>query len=221
MLWTRTAPVFGWLAFIVVLTVCQFDLRADEAPAGTIVTTGSKVNLLKLWPQIKQAPKAGLATLEFLIRPDTAAVSRPRSFILILADSGGRDTKGCSLTMNAGAIRANVFGTKLQADTKLKPNEWVHVALTIDTRTVNKQARLWLNGKPVGEQLVLEYWPTSFAVAEMLSDKWNQGRVFSGQLGDVRLSRVVRYRDSFTPPRALPDDEHAVLRLPGNSIPLE
>ena len=168
----------------------------------------------------RQAPKSDLATIEFLIRPDDAAINRPRAFIFILSNRGGRDSAGISLTLMRGAICAHVLGTGLQAQSKLPSNRWSHVALTIDTETINKQARLWGDGKLIGEELVLEYWPQTFEVAEMFSDQWNQGRVFSGQIGDIRVSRVVRYSGSFEPPTKLENDEQTELFFAGSHVPL-
>lgn len=208
------------LVFAIEVFVPQSTCQAHE-PAATRIVAGSKVDLFRQWPAIAKAPQGDIATLEVLIRPDAETVNRPRSFILILSNSGGRDTAGISLTLNSGAVRASVLGTRLDASQKLRPASWSHVALTIDSRKVNRQARLWIDGQQVAESLILEYWPLNFQVAEMLSDKWNQGRVFSGELGDVRISRIVRYTQPFKPPITLPKDDDSVLRLNGNQIPLE
>ena len=53
-----------------------------------------------------------------------------------------------------------------------------------------------------------------------MSDRWNQNREFSGQLGDTRISRRVRYRLPFQPVVKLDRDEHTVLLLEGGRIPL-
>ena len=195
------------------------EARADE-PAGTKTPAGSHISLLKAWPKIGQAPKSEIATIEYLIRPDEAALERPRSFVLTLSNSGGRDTAGLSLNIAEGAIVAGIFGTQLKSK-PLQAGKWTHVALTVNTKTVNKRARLWIDGQLAGENLVLEYWPKSFEVAEMLSDKWNLGRVFSGELGDVRISKTVRYTKPFEPPTSLPADEDSTLRLDGRRLPLE
>lgn len=195
------------------------EARADE-PAGTETPAGSQISLLKAWPKIGQAPKSEIATIEYLIRPDQAALERPRSFVLTLSNSGGRDTAGLSLNITGGAIVAGIFGTQLKSK-PLQAGRWTHVAMTVNTKTVNKRARLWIDGQLAGESLVLEYWPKSFEVAEMLSDKWNQGRVFSGELGDVRISKTVRYTKTFEPPTSLPADEDSPLRLDGRRLPLE
>jgi hypothetical protein len=102
----------------------------------------------------------------------------------------------------------------------MPPDKWSHVALTVNSKTINKQARLWINGQLAADELVLESWPQTFEVAEMLSDKWNLGRVFSGKMGDVRISRIVRYSEAFDPPSTLSADEHCAFRLAGNRIPL-
>ena len=72
----------------------------------------------------------------------------------------------------------------------------------------------------MADELVLERWPKSFEVACMLSDNWNQGRVFSGQLGDVRFSKTVRYDRPFDPAQRLGRDQHTVLIFQGERIPL-
>jgi hypothetical protein len=208
------------LLLVIPISVLQSPSQAEEI-AATRISSGSKVDLFRQWPAIAKAPSADIATLEVLIRPDVEAVNRPRSFVLILTNSGGRDTAGISLALYNGAIRANVLGTRLDASKQLRPDEWSHVALTIDSRKVNRQARLWLNGQRVAESLIFEYWPQNFQVAEMLSDKWNQGRVFSGELGDVRISRIVRYTQPFKAPIALPKDDDSVLHLNGKQIPLD
>lgn len=195
------------------------EARAGE-PVGTKTPAGSHISLLKAWPKIGQAPKSQIATIEYLIRPDQAALERPRSFVLILSNSGGRDTAGLSLNIAEGAIVTGIFGTQLKSK-PLQAGKWTHVALTVNTKTVNKRARLWIDGQLAGESLVLEYWPKSFEVAEMLSDKWNQGRVFSGELGDVRISKTVRYTKPFEPPTSLPADDDSTLRLDGRRLPLE
>jgi hypothetical protein len=208
------------MLFVVAIAIPVAQTRCHAAPpAGTRIIAGSKVDLFRLWPAIAKAPKSDITTLEVLIRPDVETVNRPRAFILILTNSGGRDTAGIGLALNGGAVRANVLGTRLEASQKLRPDEWVHVALTIDSRKVNRQARLWINGRLVAESLILNYWPQNFQVAEMLSDKWNKGRVFSGKLGDVRLSRTVRYTQPFKQPVSLPKDDDSVMWLDGNEIP--
>jgi len=199
---------------------CAIRAPAQE-PAGTPVRPGATVSLLKAWPEIVKAPKEKLATLEFLVRPDAAAIARPRSFIMTLSNQAGRDAAGLSITLQNGTVLGHVFGTTLLAPRQLEPNRWTHVALTVNTKTINKQAALWIAGKRVSEKLVLEYWPQSFEVAELLSDKWNLGRVFSGSIGDVRISSVVRYREDFNPPSSLPRDDFCSFHLAGNRIPIQ
>lgn len=193
--------------------------RADE-PRGTAIRAGDSVNLLKAWPEIAQAPQAELATIECLIKPDAAAVTRPRSFVITLSNRAGADVAGLSMTMKQGAVRASVFAAYLDSEKALTPDKWSHIALTVNTKTINKQACLWIDGKLVAEELVLEPWPKSFEVAEMLSDRWRQGRQFSGELGDVRISKTVRYTATFQPPRRLTKDNHTALLLEGGRIPL-
>ncbi|MBC8353790.1 MAG: hypothetical protein H8E66_17460 [Planctomycetes bacterium] len=207
-------------AFIAVGLFCNSDTFAAE-PIGTSVRPGSSIDLFKAWPAIAMAPRSELATLEFLIHPDSASINRPRSFIMTLSNTGGRDAAGLGVTINGSSIRANVFGTLLDSDSKLQPDQWVHVALTVNTKTINKQATLWINGKRIAGELILEPWPASFEVAQMLSDKWNQGRVFSGQIGDIRISSLVRYEKPFDAPTALPADQHCVLHFAGDQIPLQ
>lgn len=190
-------------------------------PTGTTIRAGNSIDLFQAWPKIAQAPKSDLATIEFLIRPDADAINRPRSFVITLSDRGGRDTAGLSLTMTEGVMRAHVFGTGLRGNSKLAADKWTHVALGINSKTINKQATLWIDGEQVAQELVLEHWPKSFETAQMLSDRWNQGRVFSGQLGDVRISRTIRYTKPFAFPTSLPHDEDTVLHFAGDQLPLE
>ena len=199
---------------------CAIRAPAQE-PTGTPVRPGATVSLLKAWPEIAKAPKEKLATLEFLVLPDAAAIARPRSFIMTLSNQTGRDAAVLSVTLENGTVHGYVFGTALLAPRQLEPNRWTHVALTVNTKTINKQAALWIDGNRVSEELVLEYWPQSFEVAELLSDKWNLGRVFSGSIGDVRISSVVRYREDFNPPSSLPRDDFCSFHLAGNRIPIQ
>ena len=213
----RTA---GVSVLLLLLTTACVAGSAAQAQEGTRIAAGSHIALERIWPDIRKAPKSDIGTIEFLIRPDKDAIERPRSFIITLSNNGGSDVSGLSLTIGQGVIVANVFGTRLRSK-PIRPDEWAHVALTVNTRTVNKRARLWIDGELAEESLVLEYWPTSFEVTRMLSDKWNQGRVFSGELGDVRISKTVRYSVPFRPPSSLPKDKSTTMRLDGSRLPLQ
>ena len=84
---------------------------------------------------------------------------------------------------------AIVLATYFDSKTKLEADRWTHVALTINNKTINPQVKLWINGRLVAEQLVLNSWPDSFQVAEMLSDHWNLRReAESGRLSEAGLS---------------------------------
>ena len=193
---------------------------AGEEPAGTLIRQGDTINLFKAWPEIAKAPQSELATIEMWIKPDAAALARPRSFLITLSNQAGSDVAGLSLTIKQSAVAANVFATSLQSPAVLAHGTWTHIALTVNSRTINKQARLWINGELAADELVLEPWPRSFEVASMLSDKWQQGRHFTGELGDVRISKTVRYNAAFNPPPRLTQDEHTVLLLAGQQLPL-
>ncbi len=209
------------LVLLLSLTVvCGATAPSVSAQEGTRITAGSHIALERVWPEIRKAPKSGIGTIELLIRPDQAVLDRPRSFLVTLCNNSGADVSGLGLTINQRVIVANVFGTKLKSE-PIKAGEWLHVALTVNTKTVNKRARLWVNGKLVDGSLVLEFWPKSFQVTRMLSDKWSQGRVYSGDLGDVRISESVRYTESFFPPMSLPRDALTTLRVDGMRLPLE
>lgn len=209
-----------WLPCLALWASCLWATPAGAQPAGTRIEAGSSLPLLAVWPALGEAPPAAVATVECWIRPDRAALSRPRSFLLTLSNRGGADRAGISLTLRAGKVRANVLGTFLEATQPLMPDQWTHVAVTIDTETVNKQARLWIDGKRAGSQLVLEPWPDSFEVARMLSDFWGLGRNFSGELGDVRFSSKVRYRADFQPPSRLREDGETAKLWLGTKLPL-
>lgn len=219
--WFRPALICGVLVAFGCLTAQLPPTWAEDESIGVQIPAGAKIDLFKQWPEIAKAPRAKIGTMEFLIRPDTEAVARPRSFILILSNRGGRDTAGVSLTLNNGAVRASILGTRLDAKAKLAPDEWTHVALTINQKTVNKQARLWINGQLETESLIPEYWPKTFEVAEMLSDYWSQGRVYSGQLGDVRISRTVRYSKPFDVPKRLLKDADCTVHLDHKRLPIK
>ncbi len=210
----------SWATLIVVAlaVTTPSELVAQQSPTGTSVRIGSTINLLKAWPQIAAAPKSNLATFECLIKPDAVTISRSRAFVIVLSNRGGRDTAGIGVAIHQGIVHANILGTKLKSNDKLAVGKWAHIALTINTNTINKVARLWVNGKPTDEELVLKPWPQSFEVAEMLSDHWNQNRVFTGELGDVRFSNVVRYSSPFKPASRLPKDDDTVLRFEKGSI---
>lgn len=208
------------LCVLFVVCVTSAELFAEETPTGTPVAIGSSIKLLKAWPEIAAAPKSKLGTFECLIKPDEAAISRPRAFIVVLTNRGGRDTAGIGVAIHQGIVHANVLGTKLKSTVPLKAGQWTHVALTINTKTINKVARLWVNGKPTAEELVLEPWPQSFQVAEMLSDRWKLNRVFTGELGDVRFSNVVRYSSRFEPAQQFPKDNRTVFHVERGRIDL-
>ena len=187
-------------------------------PLGTQVQVGDRIGLTDHWAEIAKAPRDELVTLELWIRPDEAAIGRSRSFILILSSANGADALGLSLFLKDGAVCGNVFGRFFEAPEKLAADQWAHVALTVNSQTVNKQAKLWVNGQIVAEDLILNEWPKDFEVAEMLSDHWNQGRAFSGKLGDVRISKVLRYDEKFSPANHLPKDENTVLLIEAGSF---
>jgi hypothetical protein len=207
----------------ILLTFLYFTLNSIATaaePIGTRIEPGSHIGLEKPWPNVRKALKSEIATIEVLVCPDQATIERPRSFIITLSNSRGSDSAGLGLTIKQACVVSNVFGTRLRS-MPLNADEWTHVALTVNTKTINKRARLWINGKLVQESLILEHWPGSFAVTRMLSDKWNQGRVFSGKIGDVRISKTVRYTKPFEPPTSLPEDKQTTLRLDGRRLPLE
>ena len=187
---------------------------ADE-PIGTKVQAGDRIELRDVWPAITGAPRDEIVTLELLIRPDEAAVTRAQSFLLILSASNGADVSGLSLGLKEAGVQANIFGRFFHSTEKLPADKWAHIALTVNSRTINKQATLWINGRVAEQDLILNEWPTSFQVTELLSDHWKQGRSYSGTLGDVRISKVLRYRDEFTPPTALEKDADTVLWISG------
>ena len=191
---------------------------ADE-PKGRVVNAGDSIDLRKQWPAIAKSPKTDLATIELLVKPNQAAIDRPRSFVITLSNSGGRDAAGVSITLSQGKVVGSILGVRLTAPKVATPSRWIHIALTINTKTINKQAKLWIDGKLAGENLVLEHWPSTFEVAKMLSDHWNQGRVFSGELGDVRFSSAVRYHKPFTPPTRLLSDKDTSFHINAGNLP--
>lgn len=188
---------------------------AEDRPSKR-VNSGDTISLLQEWPVVSSAPKDQLGTMEIWIIPDSETLARSRSFLITLSNQGGADLAGLSLTLHKGVPRANVLATKLVSDQPLTPGQWHHIALTVNTMTINKQARLWIDGRLVADQLVLEKWPNTFEVAQLLSDKWGQGRCFSGQLGQVRFSGSVRYDADFHPPALLKSDDQTTLLLPAD-----
>ena len=155
-------------------------------------------------------------TFELWVRPNKVAVNRARCNIFCLTNRGGSDVKSISLSLHKGRIHCTVLGAYIAASnaTKLPQDKWTHVALTLNTKTVNKRARLWINGKRVAQILVPEPFPTSFYYAGLFGDPWIGTRILTGSAANIRLSKTVRYTKAFKPPVTIKRDAQTLVILP-------
>ena len=187
---------------------------ARDTPAGSAVPAGTGIDLATAWPAATRLRQADAATLELWLRPDAATVARPRVLVFILSNRAGADVAGLGLALHKGVPHAVVLGAYLKGDAALPPDRWAHLALTL----AGKSARLWVNGEAVARTTWKATWPSAFPVAALAQDPWHLGRDFTGSLGDVRLSRRVRYTESFRPAARLAADAATVHRLEGGKM---
>ena len=191
---------------------------ADAEPVGTRVQKGTGIDLFKHWPEATQPKKSDL-TIECWIKPDAETIALKRALVFMLSNRGGADIASVGIALHQGVPHATVFGAYFKSTAKLPADRWAHVAITLNSKTINKIAQFWVNGKMVAEELVLGPWPKSFEIASMLSDPWNLNRVFTGMLGDVRISQEIQYAKDFKPAARLKRDTATVLLLAGGKIP--
>jgi serine/threonine protein kinase len=95
------------------------------------------------------------------------------------------------------------------------PGEWVHVAVTWPGAVPT----LFVNGYAMGQGATNYNAPTINFVGACLGDAYDEGnqvyiRPFVGQLGGVRISSSVRYKNAFVPPAEFPIDEQTVALYP-------
>lgn len=179
-------------------------------PLRSTLIKGDYVDLLKGSRKLAKLSPTDL-TVEFWIRPSKASVARKRSIVFVMTNQGGRDAKTLSLILHQGKPHSTVFGTNLRASKPLQVDSWSHIAMTLNATTVNKRARLWVNGRQIEEKLVLQVWPSSFFYVGMFGDPWLQTRVFSGRSGGIRISRIVRYKKPFSPVSSFKRDKNTLL----------
>ena len=206
-------------SFLMLLCLTANSVLWGDEPKrrSSTIQGGQALKLVSRWPEIKQAPRDCLATVELWIKPDTAAVNRERSFLFNLCNAGGSDLVSVGLALHRGVLQAHVFGISL-VGTKLAAGKWTHVAFVVDTSTLNKQARLYVDGKLAADELILQPWPSSFAVAEFFGDRWLNKRIFSGSRGDIRFSNSVRYSKAFSPPAVLAQDKRTRVLIRGDQL---
>ncbi|MFP6576494.1 MAG: LamG-like jellyroll fold domain-containing protein [Pirellulaceae bacterium] len=206
-----------WLAILVVFVI---PARAIEPPSklpSTPIAAGQGIALQKLVPSLLELKKQDL-TIEFWVKPDRAAIERKRMHLSCLSNRGGSNVKAISIACNQGVPSVCCLGSLLNGASSLVADQWSHVAITLETETLNKRVRLWINGKRVDESLVLQPWPEAFYYARMFDDPWSQQRSFSGDAGPTRISGSVRYRKDFQPAAGWPRDEWTLLQLVGDDF---
>ncbi len=186
------------LVYLCIILCFPMVLAADPPQTGTVIKAGQGILLAEVNPQLKSLKKADL-TLEIWIRPDPATIARPRALLWLFTNKDGSDVAGIGLSTSAGKLQANVLGSKLSSATPLAANEWTHVCLTVTTRKLNKVATLWIQGHRSDRTLVPRPWPGEFFYTRLMSDPWGLARVFTGEVGPIRLSSQILYREDFDP----------------------
>ena len=197
--------------------------RAAEPPLklpSTPITAGQGIALQKLAPTLLQLKKQDL-TIEFWVKPDKSAIERKRIHFTCFSDRRGSNVKVISSGANRGIPSVCCLGSILNGTAALPADRWSHLAITLETMTLNKRVRLWINGQQVDEALVLQPWPEGFYYARMFDDPWSQQRVFSGHAGPTRISSSVRYRKDFQPAAGWPRDERTLMKLAGDDFKAE
>ena len=208
---------------LAIITMLVLPARAAEPPLklpSTPITAGQGIALQKLVPVLLKLKKQDL-TIEFWVKPDKSAIDRKRIHFTCFSDRRGSNVKVISSGANRGVPSVCCLGSILNGTTALAADRWNHLAITVETETLNKRVRLWINGQQVDESLVLEPWPEGFFYARMFDDPWSQQRFFSGTLGGIRLSRQLRYRSQFEPAASWQKEDDLLLLIDGASIPLK
>ena len=131
----------------------------------------------------------GAQTIELWVRPATGGQD-----IIIIATTD--DVIGWALELNGGRATWWVASTAgwraAQHPTALLANTWHHVAVTYDGTT----ARVFVNGAPGPAATIgaITQGP-SFRIGGFPGYGF-----FNGDVDDVRISNIVRYTGTFTPP---------------------
>ncbi|WP_296753695.1 LamG-like jellyroll fold domain-containing protein [Roseiflexus sp.] len=142
--------------------------------------------------EVRGGPIAGLGgaqTIELWVRP---AIGGQDSVIIAHSD----DVIGWALELNGGRATWWVASTAgwraAQHPTALLANTWHHVAVTYDGTT----ARVFVNGAPGPAVTIGAIMQGPFLRIGGLAGYG----FFNGDIDDVRISNVVRYTSTFTPP---------------------
>jgi len=142
--------------------------------------------------EVRGGPIAGLGgaqTIELWVRPATGGQDS-----VIIAHSD--DVIGWALELNGGRATWWVASTAgwraAQHPTALLANTWHHVAVTYDGTT----ARVFVNGAPGPAVTIGAITQGPFLRIGGLAGYG----FFNGDIDDVRISNVVRYTSTFTPP---------------------
>jgi hypothetical protein len=141
-------------------------------------------------------------TVEAWVRPS----SGNQNSIVIVTGDGSR---GWSLELNDGratlwlADNAGAWSSVRNDSMVLQANQWYHIAATYE----NGNARVFVNGVAGTSGTV---GTVSHMPVLRLGGLTGYG-FFAGQIDDVRISRIVRYTGSFTPPSMpLPADANTI-----------
>ena len=208
------------LTFTILLffaAVGETTVKAQAPTSATTITAGKGILLGQINPQLKSLKKTDL-TLEFWIRPDQATIDRERALLWLFANQRGTDSACIGMSLSGGKLLSNVLGTKFTYTGPLVANQWIHVCLTVEARTLNKIATLWVNGRRVDRALISSRWPDGFFYARMMNDPWGLNRVFSGQTGPIRISSKVLYRQKFDPGSDWTSTDTTLLLLKADQI---
>ncbi len=145
---------------------------------------------------------SGGFTVEAWVRPS----SGNQNSIVIVTGDGSR---GWSLELNDGratlwvADNAGAWSSVRNDSMVLQANQWYHIAATY----ANGNARVFVNGVAGTSGTV---GTVSHMPVLRLGGLTGYG-FFAGQIDDVRISRIVRYTGSFTPPSMpLPADANTI-----------
>jgi hypothetical protein len=145
---------------------------------------------------------SGGFTVEAWVRPS----SGNQNSIVIVTGDGSR---GWSLELNDGratlwvADNAGAWSSVRNDSMVLQANQWYHIAATYE----NGNARVFVNGVAGTSGTV---GTVSHMPVLRLGGLTGYG-FFAGQIDDVRISRIVRYTGSFTPPSMpLPADANTI-----------
>lgn len=116
----------------------------------------------------------------------------------------------------SGVLPSGVAGTASGVvfaglDEPIDWNRWHHLALTCS----GKEAVLFVDGERVGSSAggELVYRDVPFFVGAEPNERGDPSSMFTGMIDEVRVSSVVRYRDSFEPSRAHSPDADTVLLM--------